>query len=63
MARKYDSGDVLSIDHAGFSLYDIRGWSLDELARNGAKLILETALREEVLDHLGRDRYERSSDD
>jgi transposase-like protein len=63
MARKYDVGQDLSIDPTGFSLEDVRSWSLDELARNGAKLILETALREEVLDLLGRDRYERDCED
>jgi len=70
MSRKYDAfaeqsneGRDFSLTQVGFSLEDVQGWSLDELARNSAKLILEAALREEVLDLLGRDRYERSGED
>lgn len=38
---------------------DVRGRSLDEVARMGAKLVLEVAMAEEVADFLGRNRYDR----
>ena len=63
MARKYDVPTDLSISDLGLTLEDLRDSGLDELAKTGARLILEVALREEVLDLLGRDRYERGGED
>ncbi len=60
---KYEAPTGLSIQQLGLTLEELRASSLDEQAQRGAKLILETALREEVLDFLGRDRYERSGED
>jgi transposase-like protein len=63
MKEKYEVPSGLSIDQLGLTLEELKTSSLDAMARNGAKLILETALREEVLDVLGRERYERTGDD
>jgi len=46
----------------GFSLDELRGRSLEDLSRRGAKLLLEVALAEEVCELLGRRRYERLAD-
>ena len=37
------------------------GEVLEQVARLGARLLLQTALEAEVTEHLGRDRYERRS--
>jgi len=37
------------------------GEVLEQVARFGARLLLQTALEAEVTEHLGRDRYERRS--
>lgn len=62
MRRKYEAPADLSIADLGLTMEDLQGSPLDELARCGAKLILETALREEILDFLGRDRYARQGE-
>jgi transposase-like protein len=63
MARKYRKIEELSTADLGFSLDDLRGRSLEELSRRGAKLLLEVALAEEVSELLGRHRYQRGTDD
>jgi len=50
----------MSTEDLGFSLDDVRGRSLDEVARMGAKLVLEVAMGEEVAEFLGRNRYDRA---
>lgn len=63
MGKKYDVPTDLSLDDLGLTLENLRESGLDGLAKTGARLILEVALREEVLDLLGRDRYERGDED
>ena len=63
MARKYHSGEELSSIDFGFSLEEMREWSLEGFARMGAKAILETALAEEIEEFIGRRRYERGGKD
>ena len=63
MARKYRKIEELSTADLGFSLDELRGRSLEELSRRGAKLLLEVALAEEVSELLGRHRYQRGTDD
>ena len=59
MARPYTKIEELSTADLGFSLDELRGQSLEELSRRGAKILLEVALAEEVAELLGRVRYER----
>ena len=59
MGRRYSKIEEMSTADLGFSLEEVRGRSLDELARMGAKLVLEVAMAEEVGDFLGRNRYDR----
>ncbi|MGB2613577.1 MAG: transposase [Phycisphaerae bacterium] len=59
MARQYTKIEELSTADLGFSLDELRGQSLEELSRRGAKILLEVALAEEVAELLGRVRYER----
>jgi putative transposase len=49
----------MSSKELGLSLEALRGRTFDEFARMGAKLIIETAMTEEITDFLGRHRYER----
>jgi len=51
----------MSTADLGFSLDDVRGRSMDEVARMGAKLVLEVAMGEEVAEFLGRNRYDRAN--
>jgi transposase-like protein len=53
----------MSTADLGFSLDDVRGRSLEEVARMGAKLVLEVAMAEEVAEFLGRERYDRTDTD
>lgn len=50
----------MSTADLGFSLDDVRGRSLEKVARMGAKLVLEVAMAEEVAEFLGRNRYDRA---
>ena len=61
MKKAYGKMEELSTADLGFSLEEVRSRSLDEMARMGAKLVLEVALAEEVTGFLGRNRYERTS--
>jgi transposase-like protein len=61
MGRTYHGIEELSTAELGWTLDELRQESFDELARRGAKLILEVALAEEVDAFLGRRRYERSA--
>ena len=63
MARRYRKIEELSTADFGLSLDELRGQSLEELSRRGAKLLLEVALAEEVSELLGRRRYQRGTDD
>ena len=63
MARLYRKMEELSTADLGFSLDELRGRSLEDLSRRGAKLLLEVALAEEVSELLGRRRYERACED
>ena len=63
MARLYRKMEELSTADLGFSLDELRGRSLEDLSRRGAKLLLEVALAEEVSELLGRRRYERAGED
>jgi transposase-like protein len=60
MRRSYTNTEVLATADLGLSLEELRDWSLEEVARAGAKMVLEVALSEEVAEFLGRGRYERS---
>jgi len=59
MRKGYRKLEEMSTADLGFSLDEVRGRSLAELARMGGKLLLEVAMREEVAQCLGRGRYER----
>jgi len=59
MSRSYTKMEELSTADLGLSLDEVRQWSLEEVARAGAKMVLEAALAEEVREFLGRNRYER----
>lgn len=63
MARRYSKIEEMSTADLGFSLDDVRSRSLDEVARMGAKLVLEVAMGEEVAEFLGRNRYDRTDAD
>lgn len=63
MGRRYTRIEELSTADLGFSLDDVRGRGLDEMARMGARLVLEVALGEEVAEFLGRGRYDRTDPD
>jgi transposase-like protein len=63
MKRGYRKMEEMSTADLGFSLDDVRGRSLAELARMGGKLLLEVAMREEVAECLGRERYERAGEE
>jgi len=63
MSRLYRRIEEMSTADLGLSLDDVRGRSLDEVARMGAKLVLEVALGEEVAEFLGRGRYDRAGAD
>ena len=60
MSRPYTKIEEMSTADLGFSLDDVRARSLDEVARMGAKLVLEVAMGEEVAEFLGRNRYDRA---
>jgi transposase-like protein len=62
MRKGYRKLEEMSTADLGFSLDEVRGRSLAELARMGGKLLLEVAMREEVAECLGRERYERSGE-
>ena len=62
MRKGYRKLEEMSTADLGFSLDEVRGRSLAELARMGGKLLLEVAMREEVAECLGRDRYERGGE-
>lgn len=63
MRKAYAKIEEMSTADLGFSLDDVRGRSLDEVARMGAKLVLEVAMGEEVAEFLGRNRYDRTDAD
>jgi len=63
MSKRYTKMEELSTADLGMCLDDVRGRSLDEMARMGAKLVLEVALGEEVAEFLGRNRYDRTDAD
>ena len=63
MGKGYAKIEEMSTADLGFSLDDVRGRSLDEVARMGAKLLLEVAMSEEVAEFLGRNRYDRTDPD
>lgn len=60
MSKSYTKMEELSTADLGVSLDEVRQWSLEDVARSGAKMILEVALAEEVAEFLGRKRYERA---
>lgn len=62
MRTGYRKLEEMSTADLGFSFDEVRGRSLAELARMGGKLLLEVAMREEVAECLGRDRYERGGE-
>jgi len=62
MRKGYRKLEEMSTTDLGFSLDEVRGRSLAQLARMGGKLLLEVAMREEVAECLGRERYERSGE-
>ena len=62
MRKGYRKLEEMSTGDLGFSLDEVRGRSLAELARMGGKMLLEVAMREEVAECLGRDRYERGGE-
>ena len=57
MVARYHVTDVIGSNVAGEIVP-----ALDELAREGARQMLEKALKDEVAEHLGRDPWERSDD-
>jgi len=56
MGKGYAKIEEMSTADLGFSLEEVRGRSLDAVARMGAKLVLEVAMAEEVAEFLGRNR-------
>lgn len=60
MSKSYTKMEELSTSDLGLSLEEMRDWSLEEMARAGAKMVLEVAMAEEVAEFLGRKRYERA---
>ena len=50
----------VSIADLGMTIEEVSGQPLDLIAREGARVILEIALNEEVAAFLNRKRYERS---
>jgi transposase-like protein len=60
MRKGYRKMEEMSTADLGFSLDEVKGRSLAEMARMGGKLLLEVAMREEVAECLGRERYERA---
>jgi transposase-like protein len=63
MRKGYRKLEEMSTADLGFSLDEVKGRSLAQLARMGGKLLLEVAMREEVAECLGRERYERAGDE
>jgi len=63
MRKGYRKLEEMSTADLGFSLDEVRGRSLAQLARMGGKLLLEVAMREEVAECLGRERYERAGEE
>ncbi len=61
MGKRYQKIEEMSTADLGFSLDELRGRPLEDMARMGAKVLLEVALAEEVGDFLGRGRYERGA--
>jgi putative transposase len=57
VVARYHVTDVIGSNVAGEIVQ-----ALDELAREGARQMLEKALKDEVAEHLGRDPWERSDD-
>ncbi len=60
MSRGYTKIGEMSTADLGFSLDDVRGRSLDEVARTGARRMLKVAMGEQVAEFLGRNRYEHT---
>ncbi len=56
MRKGYRKLEEMSTADLGFSLDEVKGRSLAEFARMGGKMLLEVAMREEVVECLGRDR-------
>ena len=52
----------LASEELGFKLEELFGQPLDFFAREGARILLEVALEQEVSEFLDRGRYERKSD-
>lgn len=59
MKKEYHNRQELTMAHLGLSLEELRGQSLELLAREGAKLVLAVALETEVTEFLQCQRYER----
>jgi putative transposase len=59
MRKGYRTVEEMSTADLGLSLDEVKGRSLAEFARMGGKMLLEVAMREEVVECLGRCRYER----
>ena len=60
MEKEYHKGQELTMANLGLSLEELNGQPLELLAREGARLVLSVALKEEVADYLGCQRYERN---
>jgi len=58
MDRRCSKIEEMSTADLGFSLEEVRGRRSDEVARMGAKLVLEVAMAEEVTEFPGRSRYD-----
>jgi len=59
MKQVTDTTQTLSSTDLGFELEELRGQPLEFFAREGARMLLQVALDEEVTEFLGRDPYER----
>jgi putative transposase len=53
---------AVSIADMGMTIEELRGQPLDLIAREGAQMILEAALEEEIVVALERERYQRRAD-
>ena len=61
MAQDRQTAQALSSAELGFGGEELQGQPLEFFAREGARLLLQVALEEEVAVHLGRGRYERGA--
>jgi len=52
----------ISINDLGFDLEELQGRGLDFFAREGARILLQVALEEEVSSFLMRGKYERGDE-